>query len=89
MTNYNHPTSGGIDDFVSVPDLAEKMGLSRQNVYDRINAGRLPAIELGPRAKIIRRDIALEHFRAERDEAAKRAERLTKGIDALEGRMAA
>lgn len=86
MSDTQTPTSVGLDEFVSVPDLAEAMNLSRQNVYDRIKAGRLDAIVLGPRAKIVRKHEAITHFRAEAEEHARTAERLFRGIDYLEGK---
>lgn len=71
------------DEYISAPELADVMGLNRQNVYDRMKTGRLDAVELGPRAKVIRRDVAIAHFQDEARRHAKYAKQLERGLATL------
>ena len=49
--------------FVTVGELAEYWGVSRQQIYKRIESGFLPAIRLGSRLYRVRRQAALEFER--------------------------
>jgi excisionase family DNA binding protein len=61
MSKDLSPTRRGF----SVEDVAHAYGLSRQRVYDEINAGRLHSLKVGRR-----RIITMEHLRAWEQECA-------------------
>jgi len=63
--------------YVTIAELAEYWGVSRQQIYKRIDSGALEAIQLGSRLVRVRTAAALEYERRarvdparDRDEAA-------------------
>lgn len=83
MDSAPHPTPDPLADYVSVPEIADAMGLNRQNIYDRVKDGRLPARSFGPRAKAVKITDAIEHFKREADTMRAAADRLDAGCIAL------
>lgn len=74
--------------YVTIAELAEYWGVSRQQIYKRIESGGLEAIQLGSRLVRVRTSAALEYERSARvgaagrgDEGeASRADRLPRAI---------
>jgi predicted DNA-binding protein YlxM (UPF0122 family) len=85
-TELQH-TDSPLADYVSVPEIADAMGLNRQNVYDRVKDGRLKAVAFGPRAKAVKITDAIEHFGTEASRSRAYADQLDAGCIAL-GRAA-
>lgn len=85
--DIEHNDANPLDDYISVPEIADAMGLNRQNVYDRVKDGRLPAVAFGPRAKAVRITDAIEHFTREADRSRSYADQLDAGCVTL-GRAA-
>ena len=56
--------------YVTIAELAEYWGISRQQIYKRIDAGELEAIQLGSRLYRVRAAAALEYERKARVSAA-------------------
>jgi excisionase family DNA binding protein len=61
-----HPTQ-----YVTVAELAEYWGVSRQQIHKRIESGTLPAIKLGARLYRVRTESALEFERQARVDAGR------------------
>ena len=59
--------------YVTIAELAEYWGVSRQQIYKRIDSGVLEAIQLGSRLVRVRTTAALEYERNARVSAATRA----------------
>ena len=75
--------------YVTIAELAEYWGVSRQQIYKRIDSGALEAIQLGSRLVRVRTIAALEYernalvsstSRANSDDASVRAHKLPKTI---------
>ena len=75
--------------YVTIAELAEYWGVSRQQIYKRIDSGALEAIQLGSRLVRVRTMAALEYernarvsstARANDDDASIRTHRLPKTI---------
>ena len=71
--------------YVTIAELAEYWGVSRQQIYKRINSGALEAIQLGSRLVRVRTTAALEYERSARvgsaiDHSNERAGKLPKSI---------
>ena len=60
--------------YVTIAELAEYWGVSRQQIYKRIDMGALEAIQLGSRLVRVRTIAALEYERNARVGAAARGE---------------
>ena len=60
--------------YVTIAELAEYWGVSRQQIYKRIDAGALEAIQLGSRLVRVRTIAALEYERNARVSSAARGE---------------
>ena len=58
--------------YVTIAELAEYWGVSRQQIYKRIDSGALDAIQLGSRLVRVRTGAALEYERSARVGAAAR-----------------
>jgi excisionase family DNA binding protein len=58
--------------YVTIAELAEYWGVSRQQIYKRIDSGALEAIQLGSRLVRVRATAALEYERNARVGAAAR-----------------
>jgi excisionase family DNA binding protein len=58
--------------YVTIAELAEYWGVSRQQIYKRIDSGALEAIQLGSRLVRVRTTAALEYERNARVGAATR-----------------
>lgn len=58
--------------YVTIAELAEYWGVSRQQIYKRIDSGALDAIQLGSRLVRVRTNAALEYERNARVGAAAR-----------------
>ena len=58
--------------YVTIAELAEYWGVSRQQIYKRIDSGALEAIQLGSRLVRVRTAAALEYERSARVGAAAR-----------------
>lgn len=56
--------------YVTIAELAEYWGVSRQQIYKRIDSGALEAIQLGSRLVRVRTAAALEYERQARVSAA-------------------
>ena len=59
--------------YVTIAELAEYWGVSRQQIYKRIDSGALEAIQLGSRRVRVRTTAALEYERNARVDYAARA----------------
>jgi excisionase family DNA binding protein len=59
--------------YVTIAELAEYWGVSRQQIYKRIDSGALEAIQLGSRLVRVRTVAALEYERNARVGSAARA----------------
>ena len=59
--------------YVTIAELAEYWGVSRQQIYKRIDSGALDAIQLGSRLVRVRTAAALEYERSARVGSAARA----------------
>jgi excisionase family DNA binding protein len=71
--------------YVTIAELAEYWGVSRQQIYKRIGSGALEAIQLGSRLVRVRTTAALEYERSARvgsaiDQPKDRAGKLPKSI---------
>jgi excisionase family DNA binding protein len=73
--------------YVTIAELAEYWGVSRQQIYKRIDSGALDAIQLGSRLVRVRTAAALEYEQRARvgsvrgiDDAATRTDKLPKAI---------
>ena len=58
--------------YVTIAELAEYWGVSRQQIYKRIDSGALEAIQLGSRLVRVRTSAALEYERSARVGSAAR-----------------
>jgi excisionase family DNA binding protein len=58
--------------YVTIAELAEYWGVSRQQIYKRIDSGALDAIQLGSRLVRVRTVAALEYERSARVASAAR-----------------
>ena len=63
--------------YVTIAELAEYWGVSRQQIYKRIDSGALEAIQLGSRLVRVRTIAALEYERSARVNAAARSDAAT------------
>ena len=74
--------------YVTIAELAEYWGVSRQQIYKRIDSGTLDAIQLGSRLVRVRTAAALEYERASRvgsvargkDDGPSRSDKMPKSI---------
>lgn len=57
--------------YVTIAELAEYWGVSRQQIYKRIDSGALEAIQLGSRLVRVRTTAALEYERRARVDPAR------------------
>lgn len=44
-------------DVLSVPDMAEILGVSRSMVYSMVNSGQIPSVKVGSKVKFIKSQI--------------------------------
>ena len=58
--------------YLTIAELAEYWGVSRQQIYKRIDSGALEAIQLGSRLVRVRTSAALEYERSARVNSAAR-----------------
>lgn len=72
-----------LSDCVSVPELAEAMGVDRSNIYDRLTNGRLPAVKAGNNW-LIRKPDAIDHFKEDAMRHRSLASQYEMGIHLLE-----
>lgn len=70
------------EEYVTVPTVAEALGLTRQTVYELIAADRLPAEKVG-RSLFLRRAVVRDHFGREADQADEFASRIRNGLERL------